>query len=363
MPPLLTLEKVLSQFHDKHGDRYGYSEVVFKGVDVKVKIICSEHGAFYQSPYMHRGGQGCPKCGRSKANESSRNRNKIIEATTDYKVCVKCGLTKHTEEFFKEEKLLHGVRSECKVCTMDRKKQLRVLRSPLPMFEYYRVCPGCGECKPIDEFYVTKNMKIHRCSECRTRDSALWRNSHKDEKKKASDKYYSNNRDEVMSKSKEAKQLPAIAENFLSKLTVDEKPENRNGTLFVRCKKCGEMFAPTRAQVKLRVACLNTLGLGEGHLYCSEECKYTCDVFNAHTKRKSERGFTDKARGCQITVKKGFKQLQCDEVGHNYCEKCGDIIDVDLHHTQQVAVGGDVNNPAGMVLLCYWCHLNLHNSC
>jgi hypothetical protein len=45
-----------------HEDRYNYSEVDFLYSDEKVKIICKEHGAFWQTPNSHLGGQGCNKC-------------------------------------------------------------------------------------------------------------------------------------------------------------------------------------------------------------------------------------------------------------------------------------------------------------
>lgn len=41
----------------------------------KVCIICPEHGEFWQKPYKHLQGQGCPVCGQIKANQ---NKNKII---------------------------------------------------------------------------------------------------------------------------------------------------------------------------------------------------------------------------------------------------------------------------------------------
>lgn len=47
-----------------HGDKYDYSEVEYKGVNKKVKIICQKCGnIFYQTPYNHISCQhGCPLC-------------------------------------------------------------------------------------------------------------------------------------------------------------------------------------------------------------------------------------------------------------------------------------------------------------
>lgn len=45
-----------------HGDKYDYSNVVYKNSQIKVCIICPKHGAFYQTPNGHLTGKGCPKC-------------------------------------------------------------------------------------------------------------------------------------------------------------------------------------------------------------------------------------------------------------------------------------------------------------
>ncbi len=53
-----------------HGNTYDYSEVDYVNSKTKVKINCSEHGAFYMKPNSHFNGQGCPKCGRNSAREN-----------------------------------------------------------------------------------------------------------------------------------------------------------------------------------------------------------------------------------------------------------------------------------------------------
>ena len=48
-----------------HGDKYDYSQVEYKINTVPVKIVCSIHGEFMQSPAAHLKGQGCPICQES----------------------------------------------------------------------------------------------------------------------------------------------------------------------------------------------------------------------------------------------------------------------------------------------------------
>ncbi|QJT71118.1 hypothetical protein GR11A_00081 [Vibrio phage vB_VcorM_GR11A] len=58
----LTQDQVINQFREKHGCRYDYSKVDYINIDTKVTILCKKHGPFEQTPYEHRGGQGCPNC-------------------------------------------------------------------------------------------------------------------------------------------------------------------------------------------------------------------------------------------------------------------------------------------------------------
>ena len=44
------------------GDKYDYSQTEYINNTKHVKIICPQHGAFYQTPSNHLQGYGCPKC-------------------------------------------------------------------------------------------------------------------------------------------------------------------------------------------------------------------------------------------------------------------------------------------------------------
>lgn len=59
----LTTEEIISKFKEKHGNKYNYSLVNHKKSDIKVTIICPKHGAWETRPYNHIKGHGCPKCG------------------------------------------------------------------------------------------------------------------------------------------------------------------------------------------------------------------------------------------------------------------------------------------------------------
>lgn len=58
-----TQEEFEARAREIHGDRYDYSQFVYKGSGVKGTIICKAHGPFEQTPNSHLNQrQGCPKC-------------------------------------------------------------------------------------------------------------------------------------------------------------------------------------------------------------------------------------------------------------------------------------------------------------
>ena len=62
-----TKEEFIAKAREKHGDKYGYSNVVYNGDNTKVFITCPVHGDFPQTPHAHKAGQGCPKCAKERS--------------------------------------------------------------------------------------------------------------------------------------------------------------------------------------------------------------------------------------------------------------------------------------------------------
>ena len=56
-----------------HGDKYGYSKVVYINNSTPVIIICPEHGEFLQTPQAHLSGHGCAKCRNEKLSMERRD--------------------------------------------------------------------------------------------------------------------------------------------------------------------------------------------------------------------------------------------------------------------------------------------------
>jgi hypothetical protein len=71
-----------------HENEYDYSKIKYKNSKTKIEIICKIHGPFWQLPYNHLKGRGCPLCGienqRYTINEFIDISSKIHENNYDY---------------------------------------------------------------------------------------------------------------------------------------------------------------------------------------------------------------------------------------------------------------------------------------
>ncbi len=56
-----------------HSDKYDYSLVEYQTSNMKIKIICPIHGEFEQTPASHLRGSGCWDCGFSSRCDKSRS--------------------------------------------------------------------------------------------------------------------------------------------------------------------------------------------------------------------------------------------------------------------------------------------------
>ncbi len=87
-------EEFITRAHEVHGDHYDYSLVEYVNNSTLVKIICSEHGVFEQTPNNHTSmKQGCPQCAETGFNPSEPG---TLYVLTDDKQCptlLKVGIT------------------------------------------------------------------------------------------------------------------------------------------------------------------------------------------------------------------------------------------------------------------------------
>lgn len=128
---LKNAKNILEKFEEKHGQKYDYSSVNYKGSHVPVDIICRKHGVFLQKPCNHLRGQGCPKC----AAEFRRDNLKISH-----------------ESFIERARAIHGDKYEYFFCSSYKAGKTSV-RVKCPLHGTFDQCrnshllgKGCSEC-------------------------------------------------------------------------------------------------------------------------------------------------------------------------------------------------------------------------
>lgn len=126
MPKKLTTEQFIENARNVHGDRYDYSLVEYVNNRVKVKIICSEHGTFKQTPHDHvKSRSNCPECSGSVKRDTERfiiDARKTHGDSYDYSL-VEYKNNKHPVKIickshgvFKQEAYTHLSGSMCPKC-------------------------------------------------------------------------------------------------------------------------------------------------------------------------------------------------------------------------------------------------------
>lgn len=153
---MISWEEVLKKFKEIHGDRYDYSLAQYKGVGVRIAIICKEHGVFYQTPSNHLQGKGCPQCNgtRLKTHEEilqdfrkvhgdKYDYSKINYVNDSTKVCIIChekdkNGNEHGEFWQRPNDHKHG--KGCPKCKADKTSK---------------------RCLDTKEDFINKSRKVH----------------------------------------------------------------------------------------------------------------------------------------------------------------------------------------------------------
>lgn len=149
-----TTKAFIENAKEIHGDKYDYSNVNYKNNKVPVCIICADHGAFWQKPNDHLMGHGCPKCGRKQSTSAK---------------------TSSTDEFIRKARQVHGdkycysnvkyVNSHTKVCIICEEHG-EFWQSPNSHLRG-RGCPQCARIKSgrakrmTAEEFVSKAKNVH----------------------------------------------------------------------------------------------------------------------------------------------------------------------------------------------------------
>ena len=173
-----------------HKNKYNYSLVNYINISKKVKIICSKHGVFEQSPYSHLQSCGCIKCaGTQKSNtiiftlkSKKIHKNKYDYSLVNYKnnytkvkiICPKHGI-------FEQAPNNHLIGHGCHECGNSKKlttkkfiekaKKIHFNKYDYSLVKYknYKtkikiVCSKHGIFEQTPDNHISKNQNCPKCN-------------------------------------------------------------------------------------------------------------------------------------------------------------------------------------------------------
>lgn len=159
----MTNDEFIEKARNVHGNKYNYNKTEYKNSTQKVIITCKKHGDFFQKPFTHLQGSGCPMCKNENLGVGTLRGNKELF------------LTNKTAWFIEEAKKIHGdkylydkvkyVKSNQNVI-ITCKKHGDFLQTPNTHL-YGRGCELCAKDKLSIEFrpsldeFIEKSNKIH----------------------------------------------------------------------------------------------------------------------------------------------------------------------------------------------------------
>lgn len=123
-------ETFIEKARGVHGGKYDYSKVEYNNNKTKVCLICPEHGEFWQIPYAHLAGKGCPQCG-------------VIKYSQKHMMT--------TESFIEKARLVHG----------DKYDYSKTVYNGI-MNDVTIICPKHGEFKQKATYHLSGNG----CQKC-----------------------------------------------------------------------------------------------------------------------------------------------------------------------------------------------------
>ncbi|MHB8871246.1 MAG: hypothetical protein ACYC5G_02185 [Candidatus Doudnabacteria bacterium] len=321
----------------KKCNRIYYDEIEFSVKDAKKKCRNCEQikdvDKFLNNSQCKDGKNNwCRECSHGPYKENE-------EFDDGYKRCSKCNKLKELDEFSNSQIGTLGKSSSCKEC----QKQLREENKDI-ILEKQR------------EYYLDNKQRVNN------------RNNKNYQKNKdvISDKLKidrKNNPEKYRIKSRKHNELIAKYSTYASRLTIEEEPiEGENGELLCRCTFCKEYFKVKNLYAKNRACSIEGKESSENRLYCSDDCKGKCAIFG---QKKYPKDFKRNSRCNQKRVKEILIQMQIDEEGFTYCDKCGkSFSQEDLYFHHNLPVGDEPNeydNAAHYMLVCEEHHT--HKGC
>lgn len=124
--------------------------------------------------------------------------------------------------------------------------------------------------------------------------------------------------------------------------------------LEVKCAYCGKWYMPTIIEVRCRIDSLNGIRTGENRLYCSNECKKECPIYNQNKYPKSYK------KASSREVQPELRQMVFERDGWK-CTECDSTKSLHCHHVEGIRYepleSADIDK---CITLCKKCHKKVH---
>lgn len=114
--------------------------------------------------------------------------------------------------------------------------------------------------------------------------------------------------------------------DYIEKVRRNQEDKN---ILEVKCSKCNNWYIPKMTEVSHRIQSLNGNQLGESRLYCSDECKKECQVFNQKKYPKDNKPYYHRE------VQSELRQMVLERDNWE-CQKCGKKEHLICHHIEGI---------------------------
>jgi|APSaa5957512622_1039677.scaffolds.fasta_scaffold30287_1 hypothetical protein len=224
----------------------------------------------------------------------------------------------------------------------------------------HKDCHLKGQLQPASNFHKSsssRNGLNNYCKDCIRKGNKKYKKEHKDEIKKYEQEHKEMRRQIQYNCNHRNAYYDTYASQLEPYYNVRRDPED-NQFIQVSCDNCDKLFTPKNNEVKNRLASINGLKgkQGESRLYCSEECKLLCPVYNQTKYLKFQK---TKSSYRELQYQLRTMVLKRDE---NTCQICGATnCRLICHHMTGVEINpiesADIDNS---ITLCQKCELHVH---
>lgn len=152
-----------------------------------------------------------------------------------------------------------------------------------------------------------------------------------------------------------AKNLP-LFKTYAHQLSLVEEVRECGTLLECRCSLCNEWFIPKKSNVERRSQYIKGNSNRESRLYCSEECKHLCPIFNKHT---HPAGHNPRKHRNRTDVTESELRVWSKTVlaRHDFiCEYCGETANTAHHIIPKKLAPFYALDPDNGISRCEECH-------